>query len=415
MKIRRFVADSFQKAMYMAKRELGQDALIIHTRKFKQGGFLGFFAKPRVEITVAVDEEMLEQNSEPAEPEPGADSNTAPEISAYETQQDEDKPSAVGEQFAAASDNVPIPLPDAGDETPAQPILEELQLVKEMVAEMNCKLNSNNRLQSYPRHLQQMYNSLVNHRVEEKLAVEIINRVRLSLSQQEQLLEPERAREMCLQIIVSMIRKPWPIELNQGRPRVVAMVGPTGVGKTTTIAKLAANFALLEKKQVGLVTLDTYRIAAVEQLRTYAEIIGIPLEVAFRARELGEALHKLRHRDLILLDTAGRNPRDQRQISELGEFIQVSKPDEVMLVLNTNTHTSDLLDIYRRFNVIKIDKVIFTKVDESEYHGQILNVLYNTRTNLAYITNGQNVPDDIEVPDPIHLAQLILEEGRDNA
>ena len=394
----------------MVKQELGPDALIIHTRKFKQGGFLGFLAKPRVEITAVVDEEMLERTSEPAEPGPGAGHNPAPEISVYETQQEE--LSAVGEQLAAASDSVP--MLNTGDETLVQPLLEELQSVKEMMAEMNCKLNGNNYLQSYPRCLQQLYNNLVGHRVEKKLALKIIEQVKQSASQ-EQMGEPEQVHEMCLHIIASMIRKPRPIELNQGRPWVVAMVGPTGVGKTTTIAKLAANFALLEKKQVGLVTIDTYRIAAVEQLRTYAEIIGIPPEVAFRARELGEALNKLRHRDLILLDTAGRNPRDQFQISELAQFIQVSKPDEVVLVLNTNTHTSDLLDIYHRFNVIKIDKVIFTKVDESEYHGQMLSVLYNTGTNLAYITNGQNVPDDIAVPDPIHLARLILEEGIDHA
>ncbi|HOV42994.1 MAG TPA: flagellar biosynthesis protein FlhF [Syntrophothermus lipocalidus] len=383
MKIRRYVADSLQEAVKQARLELGRDAMIIHTRKFKQGGFFGLFARPRIEITVALDEEVAQAASHDT---PRAESKPVPMVS-------EDNFVAVNKE-----------LPEKADE-----LLEELREMKQMMADLNHKLEEKDKLKGMPRSVQSLYKALVNNQVNEKLAFRIAQSVKQRIETEEGH-HDEDMMGVCTEVLGSMFKKPKPIEFNRGRPRVVAMIGPTGVGKTTTIAKLAANFALLERKRVGLVTIDTYRIAAVEQLKTYAEIIGVPLEVVFHPEGLETALAKHKDKDVIFIDTAGRSPRNEPHINELAEFLRVAEPDEILLVLSTNTPTLDLLEIYQRFNVVRIDKLVFTKVDECERFGQILNVAYKTKTGLAYITNGQNVPDDIMVPDPSYLAKMILGE-----
>ncbi|MGE5403846.1 MAG: flagellar biosynthesis protein FlhF, partial [Candidatus Saccharibacteria bacterium] len=165
--------------------------------------------------------------------------------------------------------------------------------------------------------------------------------------------------------------------------------------------------------KVALVTMDTYRIAAVDQLKTYAEIIGVPLEVVFNPDGLKSSLKKLASHDIIFIDTAGRSPKNEEHMQELADFLEVANPDEVILVLSAATRTEDLLEAYKRFKVNRVDKIIFTKLDETNCYGQILSVVYRTKSHISYITNGQNVPDDIEVPDELELAAMILgEEGR---
>ncbi|WP_054694387.1 GTPase [Syntrophomonas palmitatica] len=186
------------------------------------------------------------------------------------------------------------------------------------------------------------------------------------------------------------------------------MVGPTGVGKTTTIAKLAANMTFLENRDIGLITLDTYRISAAEQLRTFAEIIGISISVVFNPADLCHAIDKFKNKDLIFVDTAGRSPYNRQQMEELKEFVQVAKPDETILVLSITTESSDLINMYQEFSTVGIDKVIFTKLDETRHYGPIINVIQEINKPIAYFTTGQNVPDDIEVPNSFKLAHLLL-------
>ncbi|MCR4400973.1 MAG: flagellar biosynthesis protein FlhF, partial [Syntrophomonadaceae bacterium] len=289
-------------------------------------------------------------------------------------------------------------------------VMEELKAVREMILELNEKVDERDKLKGIPRSLQAVYKTLVRNQVEEKLALRVVQGARQRLADGNGG-DEEAERAACCQVIEGLLRKPRPIELTLGRPRVVAMVGPTGVGKTTTIAKLAANFHLLEKKQVGLITIDTYRIAAVEQLKTYAEIIGVVVEVVFHPQELREAIDRLHDCDIIFIDTAGRSPRNEPQISELAEFMGIAAPDEIILVLQANAYYEDLLDVYRRFSAVRIDKLVFTKLDESDRWGTILDVVHRTRTPLAYVTTGQNVPDDIEVPDTGYLARMMVGEG----
>lgn len=192
-----------------------------------------------------------------------------------------------------------------------------------------------------------------------------------------------------------------------GEQRIVVLMGPTGVGKTTTIAKLAANFSLIGAKKVGLITVDTYRIAAVEQLKTYAEIIGIPVQVAYSPRDLKDGITKMGDRDLILIDTAGRSQNNQLQIAELKNYLDGIHA-EIHLVISATTKTADVDQIIRSFSQLPIDRVIVTKLDETTAYGVILHACYQAGAPLAFVTTGQGVPEDIDVADGEKIAQLIL-------
>lgn len=198
--------------------------------------------------------------------------------------------------------------------------------------------------------------------------------------------------------------EPWTFDHSQG---VAVFIGPTGVGKTTTIAKLAANFALVADKKVGVITTDTYRIAAVDQLKTYADIIGIPFEVVFSPKELQAAITKLQDRDLVLIDTAGRSPANQLHINELRSYFQ-NVPVEVHLVVSATTKEADVPRLVEVFGEIPIDRVVITKLDETTTYGIILHVSKLAKAPISYVTTGQGVPDDIEVADGQYIAKLIL-------
>jgi flagellar biosynthesis protein FlhF len=188
----------------------------------------------------------------------------------------------------------------------------------------------------------------------------------------------------------------------------VALVGPTGVGKTTTIAKLAAHYRLRERLRVGLITVDTYRIAAVEQLRTYADIIDLPMEVVSTPREMRQAVARLADLDLVLMDTAGRCPRDEVRIQELKSMLAEARPDEVHLVLSCVAGAAGLAKNAERFASVGTTALILTKLDEATGLGNLLPLLRTSRLPVSYLTNGQNVPDDIEAAVSDRLARRVL-------
>jgi flagellar biosynthesis protein FlhF len=199
-----------------------------------------------------------------------------------------------------------------------------------------------------------------------------------------------------------------PITVTPGRRRLVALVGPTGVGKTTTIAKLAANFRLKQKRNVGLITVDTYRIAAVEQLRTYADIIDLPMQVVSTPREMREAVKRMNGMDLVLMDTAGRSPKDDIKIQELKALLAEASVDEVHLVLSSVASARVLQQTAERFAAVGTTALVITKLDEATSFGNLFPVLRSSRLPLSYLTNGQNVPDDIETARVDRVARLIL-------
>ncbi len=192
------------------------------------------------------------------------------------------------------------------------------------------------------------------------------------------------------------------------KPVIVSFIGPTGVGKTTTIAKLASNFTIYDKLKVALITIDTYRIAAVDQLKTFADIINIPLAIVYSPDEFAFSIHEHENYDVLFIDTAGRSQRNKKHMKELLSFFKMVKPDEIHLVLSMTTKTEVMLDIIENFEIASPDKLVFTKLDETTKFGGILDVLISSGKPISYLTNGQNVPDDIERADPMKIAEYIL-------
>lgn len=191
----------------------------------------------------------------------------------------------------------------------------------------------------------------------------------------------------------------------------IVLVGPTGVGKTTTIAKLAGRLSLIEKKKVGLITIDTYRIGAVEQLKTYADIMNIPFKVVFSLKEMEKAIDELNNCDVILVDTTGRSSKNSMQISELRAFIERVNTENIHLVISSTTKAKDINSIVEGFKVLSYNNVIITKLDETSTYGSILNILDAAKKPLSFITTGQNVPDDIKHISTNEVSNLILGEA----
>ena len=200
------------------------------------------------------------------------------------------------------------------------------------------------------------------------------------------------------------------IKLNRHGVRIVALLGTTGVGKTTTLAKIAAKFVLEQRTRVALITADTYRISAVEQLKTYSDILELPLEIVYNPTELAAAIERHSTKNLILIDTAGRSQYNEYQMRELEEFLRVNTRIEKHLVVSATTKYSDAKQIMDRFMQVEPDKIIFTKTDETSSLGMIINLLRGSKYALSYITTGQSVPDDIERATADVLTNILLKK-----
>lgn len=263
-----------------------------------------------------------------------------------------------------------------------------------------------------PDTLFQEYLQLLEQQVSAEIADEIAARVREELNTGE-LADPTIVRQTTLRRLAELIpvssQVPRPGTAGDGRPMTIALVGPTGVGKTTTIAKLAASYKLRHHKKVGLITSDTYRIAAVEQLRTYANIIGLPLRVALTPEEMASACESLADCDVVLIDTAGRSQHDARRLDDLNGFLEAANPHQTHLVLSLASSEPVMLRAAERFAQLRPSNVIFTKLDEAVNFGVLLNVAKRIELSLSFVTTGQEVPDHIEPGHPDRLARLVLD------
>ncbi len=262
-------------------------------------------------------------------------------------------------------------------------------------------------VEEIPPELFQLFTELIDAEVEENLARELVLRLKKHCTPQ-QLADPFAAKALLTGMVQSEIACCEPITTRRGRTKVVALVGSTGVGKTTTIAKLAANFRLRDGIRMGLITVDTYRVAAVEQLRTYAEIIDLPIKVVTNPQEMRRALDELAGLDLILIDTAGRSPCDDLQVQELKTLLAEADVHEVHLVLSLTSSPRHLEATAKKFADANATAVILTKLDETTGLGSLLSIARRIPLPISYITTGQGVPDDIEPARPDRLARLML-------
>jgi len=224
-------------------------------------------------------------------------------------------------------------------------------------------------------------------------------------------IDPEKVAREVVQAVMKTIAVADPFDGKGGGRCAAAFVGPTGVGKTTTIAKLSAELSLKQKKKVGIISVDSYRIGAVDQLKTYAAIMGLPFLSAFSKEDLEKALKKMANRDVILIDTAGQSHRDVKRLKELGGLLGKTFPIDTHLVLSAATKPEDMKEAANSFSVLSPSSYVFTKVDETVSRGGLIDQLLNLRLPVSYITNGQRVPEDIEAATPRRVLKLVLQTG----
>lgn len=381
-----------REALDIVRQELGPEAAVLHTREIRESRLFGLLqGKPLVEVTASAGVHVPSRLStqETRRPQGGP----VPANDAVYT--DPTHGTALNRGRSSGGIDLSVQLSTQLDDL--------RQMVKNL-----CDCSASKPQRDLPDSLFRLFTKLIDAEVNDQLAREMVERVR-SEAPDIELADAILLQARLARLIEAELAIAGPIRVVAGSTRVAALVGPTGVGKTTTIAKLAANYRLREKRSVGLITVDTYRIAAVEQLRTYADIIDLPMEVVSTPREMREAVERLRGLDLILMDTAGRSPRDEIKLQELKAFLSEASADEVHLVLSGVAGERTLVQTAQRFRDVGTTSIIFTKLDEAGGLGNLLPVLRESGLPLSYLTNGQNVPDDIEVATAERFADLILE------
>jgi len=390
MKIKRFEAVDMEEAIRKIKREMGPEAVILSTRRVRRGGgVLGLFGPVGVEVTAAID-----YDGPISSPQSSSRSKNTLQSLLEDLQ-------GIKEGMQSLKDLYSTRRPDHGADL--QQAIGQLREALETLKQENRKPE----LSSLHENLVVLYQRLIAAGIDEWVALKSVESVQQQLPMDR--IKVKEYTETCLVELLSQLVKVSGPLLGQDRQQKVAIfIGPTGVGKTTTIAKLAAHHALADKARVALITLDTYRIAAVEQLKTYARIIGVPVNVASNAWEVREILAHRKEADLVMIDTAGRSQRDQFRMTELQDLFKQGLTLETCLVLSATTKENDLKDILQKYRGLTIDRLIFTKLDETTTCGNVFNTLLGTGKPLSYITFGQKVPEDIELATPKRLVDLVL-------
>ena len=282
----------------------------------------------------------------------------------------------------------------------------DMDELKQSVAQVSSFLKYQS-VPTFPQNLQIVMKQLLDNEVEEYLARSLVEEIHNELTQ-----EQNRDLRIVLSVLLKKIGSMITVNNEQrtiaGRPKVIMLVGPTGVGKTTTIAKLATNQKLMNKKKVALVSSDTFRIGAIDQLRTFANIADIPLTVVYTPEDMKKAVKNYHDMDIIYIDTTGRSQQDSQRLSEMQKLVLNAQPDETHLVLSITTRFGDLVDAAAKFSKLKYNRLLLTKIDETTSLGMILNLLSKVKKPVSYITTGQNVPEDIERASREKLARMIV-------
>ena len=386
-------------ALVQVKSALGTDAVILHTRTYSRRRWLGLRKQEVVEITAGKGLGAAARTSRRSIPA------KAPTAASHDRSEQPVAAASLGGTQAQQLMQTPA-VANAAILGLSQDVTTLKQMVLDLVKEARQQ-----KAPQVPEELFDHYLNLIQNQVAEELAQEVIKSLQSGI-RAEHLRNADYVRDKLAEHLERMLPVAGPIvKTKKDGPHVVALIGPTGVGKTTTIAKLAANLKLREGKRVGLITIDTYRIAAVDQLKKYADIIGSPLRVVGSPEDLRDAILGMSDCEFVLVDTAGRSPSDTLKLNELKNFLTVAKPDEVHLVISTTSSEACIESAIARFSDVRVDKIIFTKLDEAVHVGVVLNVIRKVGKSLSYITTGQDVPDDIEVGRGRKLAQLILGTG----
>ena len=399
MRIKKYEADDIKTALAAAKQELGPHALILSTRWIKKGqGAFGMLARPRVELTAAVDRDFGETSSRPAQTEYRQRSpEWTHEIATLRLQVQKI------DQNVHSFKEMLSSIPGFQD---LHTLREEIEGLKKSLLLLSPPAE-NGRPSSLPPSLESVFRTLLANGVRESVALSLLE----ELGQE---IPPDKApsfseiQSALIERLKGSISVAGPITPSSDSQTVIAFMGPTGVGKTTTVAKLAAA-AMKEKNQkVAMITTDTDRIASLEHIQMYAKTLGIPIQSAISPEEMKRAVNTYTDKDLILIDTTGFNPRDTENLRELNGLLSFSLPVETHLVMSATSKEEDLFDINRRFSAIPFHRYLVTKIDETSSFGPLFNFFFEAKRPLSYFTTGQRVPDDIEIASGARLAEAIV-------
>ncbi|SFA73829.1 MULTISPECIES: flagellar biosynthesis protein FlhF [unclassified Bacillus (in: firmicutes)] len=393
MKIKKIIADSMPEALKTIRAELGDEAVILNSKVVYGGGFLGFFRKKQIEVIAAIDpipKEEKVKNVREALPTQWPEKVASPKPT-YTEQKIKKKPE-------------PIVHPNIKNDD----LIKEVNELKMIVKNLPKENQLINHLTPVPiAGIQEMLD-------EQEVSIEIQERLLKKLTEKWYSKESDLSQENLLEILGDeIVDSLAPIAFGgvSFSKKFINVVGPTGVGKTTTLAKVAADMVIKHQKKVAFITTDTYRIAAIEQLKTYASILNIPVEVCYSLEEFRNATEKFADYDAVLIDTAGRNFRNKKYVDDLKKTIDFEKDMETFLVLSLTAKEKDMKAIYQQFALIGIDKLIFTKADETSVYGAMLNMTLQHHVGVAYITNGQDVPDDIIEASPNAIKSYLIGEN----
>ncbi len=441
MQVKIFEAPDMAAGLKLIRKELGPDALILSTRTIRNGR-LGILGKPLIEITAAIDQQPVATAS--ATPSPSPPPLQRPAV--HQAYRDQQPPQSTTVSAGPAPSLLSRlhrkptrrhkPAADPDHETPpaappATDVSKEINELKSMVSALSGELSrlsaageqppaadTENRIATEPDDRRQLRRDplpacLLANDVDPEHAATLAAFARESLSFAE-LSRPEIYTGFLRETIGGLLSIAPPDFTNPDKQQRIALLGPTGVGKTTTLAKIAATYLGAHSPSVALITIDTYRIAAVEQLKVYGEIMRLPVEVVITPSQLAAALERHRDRDLVLIDTAGRSPRDDVSIEELATFLDPELAIDKHLVLSAATREKELFETIERFSRIGIDRTIYTKIDECRTLGVLLNMQIRNPAPISWLTNGQRVPEDLLTIDQDGLARLILPTGEGN-
>lgn len=371
MQIKKYTASSLKEATDKMKKDLGSEAIVLSTRVVEgQGGTKQF------ELTAGVEEEFDKMS--PVEDDAPKNSSKGGKNFSEELQFLTDKIyQAQSRQKTAA-------------QKAAKPVLQE-----QTSPAQGPSLTEHD--------FKEIYDQLVHRDVSHRIAEDIIEQ----LKKYGGIINHQNVDSYVISIISSML----PISKfefeKQTKPKVVAVVGPTGVGKTTCIAKLAVISKILHKLNVGLISIDTYRLGAIDQLKIFSEIANVEMAVAYEPGEMKGLLNQFKKKDIVFIDTAGRSQNNKKQISDMNPFLSTVDVDEVYLVLSAASASKTIVDIAEKFKAVNYNGLVLTKLDEAVSFGGILNVSASFGSPIKYLTNGQVIPDDIIAAESDFIANLV--------
>ena len=375
------------EVMKLVRNELGNDAIILNSRVIQTGGFLGLFKKRGIEVVAALDSPSI-QTANPIDKE-----NQYREMVSTPLIKETPK-----EQKMISDKNQMV----------STKLQEELDQLKALIKSTSNPVNHEKSVGiSIPSPILKVQQMFIKQELSHTVIDDLTNRLMEEWNKRERNLSYEEVEEFAKKFLIQQINR-IPFGGISFNKKYVNIVGPTGVGKTTTLAKIASLCLLTYKKKVAFITTDTYRIGAIEQLKTYANILNVPIEVCYNSEDFQFATKKFASYDVVFIDTAGKNFRRAKYVEDLKNMIDFNLEIETYLVLSLTSKQIDMEEIIKQFSEIHIDKFIFTKADETATYGSMFNIIHQENKGVAYITNGQDVPDDLVMVSSKKIVDLIV-------